>query len=65
MGAHPYNTSANFSSRAGGIVEEPPIFLGVPYPRYSDIFVMKENPGQLVTRPGSCYWLWKAGPSQR
>jgi len=57
MGRHAYNTSQNFSQRAGDVVEEGLLFEGKARNFYSDIFVHDKDGAK--TRPGSCYWLWK------
>jgi hypothetical protein len=68
MGNHSYNTSVNYSSRKGdivedtlvfrNIVEDTPVFRKFPLQFFSDILKTK-NDESMVTRKYSCYWLWK------
>lgn len=59
MGRHKYNTSVNYSSRVGDVVQETLILSGVQRRFYSDILVWDEEKKVMKTREQSCYWLWK------
>ena len=59
MGKHEYNTSVNFSSRVGDVVEEGLLFRGKYGGFYSDIFQFDKKNKTMVTRPESSYWLWR------
>lgn len=62
MGRHSYNTSANFSSKTGDIVEQTLVLKskkGRLIPFYSDIFDYDVIKDIMKTRNNSCYWLSK------
>lgn len=60
MGTHDYNTSVNYSSKIGTVVQEQlRMNLGVIEPFYSDIFQFDRKKMQMVTRSNSSYWIWK------
>ncbi len=62
MGRHSYNTSENFSGKAGDVVAgELESFIDgmVRKPFYSDIFAWHPGGSAMRTRPKSCYWLWR------
>ncbi len=62
MGRHNYNTSVNFSGKAGDVVAgELESFIDglVRKPFYSDIFAWHPRESVMRSRPKSCYWLWR------
>ena len=59
MGRHSYNTSVNYSFRKDEVVSGSLRFLERNLRFYSDIFRFDPTTHRMLTRPNSCYWLWK------
>lgn len=58
MGRHSYNTSTNYSSKTGKIVQETLRFNNFPLNFYSDILQTRDEQS-MATRDDSCYWIWR------
>ncbi len=57
MGSHGYNTAQNYATQKGDTLETRLVFAGGLDNVHTDVF-MREG-SKLVTKPKSCYWLWK------